>query len=420
MHNACHGAHCELPQYRRGRGRLGHFAGCQARSSSWHHRTVQQLSVGEVAGRLGVAPSTVRMWGSRYGLTASARSAGGHRRYSPDDVERLQRMQRAVLAGADPAAAAADALTGTAGVLTGDADGSAGSADGSAGSAEGSAGSADGSAGNAGAGESAGSLRGPVDAKSTTADEPPPASVLIASVGPALGDDSPPRARRGGPGGAVLAVPGAGPIVRGVARAAARLDENAVTESVLDSLRANGTLTSWNELLRPVLVAAGEHWQRTGTGIEVEHLLTQAVTTAFTQYIATLLDLAQVTPVVLAGGPREDHVLALHAVRAALAERGVPVRFLGPRTPMSALAGTARLTRAPAALIWMSVHDASAAGDLPLVAAAHRRLVLLVGGPGWAGLDTGPAVLCTSLEQAVTSLAAAWTNAVGPLAATKV
>ena len=221
------------------------------------------------------------------------------------------------------------------------------------------------------------------------------------------------RPRRGGPGGAVLAVPGATRDVRGVARAASRLDETTVTDAVLQSLQDNGTLVTWNVLLRPVLVAAGEHWQRTGTGIEVEHLLTQAVTTAFAHYVASLPNIAQTLPVMLAGSPREDHVLALHAVRAGLAERGVPVRFLGPRTPLHALASAARLTRTPAVLIWMSLHDAGATEGLASVAAAHRHLVLLVGGQGWTGLDTEPAIVCATLEQAVTMLDDAWTAAVG-------
>lgn len=295
------------------------------------------MSVGEVAGRLGVAPSTVRMWGSRYGLTASARSAGGHRRYTADDLERLVRMQTAVMAGSDPAAAAAG---------------------------------------------------------------------VLASIEPARAPG-----RRGGPGGAVLAVPGSGPEVRGLARAASRLDELGVTEAVLAALQERGTVDTWNRMLRPVLVAAGEHWQRTGAGIEVEHLLTQAVTTAFAQYVASLSEVAQDNPVVLAGSPHEDHVLALHAVRAGLAERGVPVRFLGPRTPMSALAATARLTRTPAVLIWMSLPDATAATDLASVRAAHRGLVLLVGGQGWTGSDTGPATVCASLDDAITALASAWAAA---------
>lgn len=297
------------------------------------------MSVGEVAGHLGVAPSTVRMWGQRYGLTASARTQGGHRRYTRDDVDRLRRMHEAVISGVSPSVAAADVL--------------------------------------------------------------------------AIGDTRQPPPRRGGPGGAVLAVPGAGPEVRGLARAATRLDEFGVIDGVRAALRERGTQAAWNEIVRPVLVAAGEHWQRTGAGIEIEHLLTQAVTTAFSQYVASLPKVPQDSPVVLAGSPNEEHVLALHAVRAALVERAVPARFLGPRTPMTALAATARLTRAPAVLIWMSLKDAAAEEGLAEVAAAHRRLVLLVGGPGWEGLETAPAVACGSLQDAVQALTSAYRNRSG-------
>ena len=69
------------------------------------------LSVGEVAARLGVSPSTVRMWGQRYGLVASTRSPGGHRRYTGEDVDRLRRLHEAVIHGTSPAAAA-QTLTG--------------------------------------------------------------------------------------------------------------------------------------------------------------------------------------------------------------------------------------------------------------------------------------------------------------------
>ena len=134
-----------------------------------------------------------------------------------------------------------------------------------------------------------------------------------------------------------------------------------VTAAVLRSVQEHGTLSTWNVLIAPLVVAAGQHWQQTGSGIEVEHVLTQAVTTAFGAYLATLPEFAQVLPVVLAGSAREDRVLALHAVRAGLYERGLPVRFLGPRTPLVTLAATARPTRAPAVLIWLSIHNAAVA-----------------------------------------------------------
>ncbi len=295
---------------------------------------MQLLSVGEVAAQLGVSPSTLRMWGQRYGLSASSRSAGGHRRYTTEDVDRLRRVHEAIDAGASPAAAAAATLAGA----------------------------------------------------------------VTSRAAP----------RRGGPGGAVLAVPGAGREARGLARAAVRLDEMGVEDTVVGLLRDQGTLAAWNDVLRPVLVAAGEHWQRTGTGIEIEHMLTQAVTTALVRHVSGVPESARDNPVLLAGGPAEEHVLALHAARAALAERGVPARLLGPRTPMTALAATARRTRAAGALVWLSLPDPVAAQGLAAVHSAHRRLVLLVGGVGWEGLSITPATQCASLDEAVAGLEDSW------------
>jgi DNA-binding transcriptional MerR regulator len=295
---------------------------------------VELLSIGEVAARLGVSTSAVRMWGSRYGLTASARSDGGHRRYTPEDVAALSQVHRAVISGTDPAAAAA-ALT-----------------------------------------EGGGTGR--------------------------------PARRRSGAGGSVLAVPGAGAEARGLARAAARLDEAGAEDVVLAALAGRGTLAAWDEVVRPVLVAAGLHWQRTGEGIEIEHLLTQAVTSAMVRHTGALTDPPAERPVLLAGGPHEEHVLPLHAVRAALAEAGVPSRLLGPRTPVPALTSAARRTRAAAVLLWLRVRDDEATAGLPELVAAHRRLQVLVGGPGWDGADVGRAVRTTDLAGTVLLLERAW------------
>ena len=287
---------------------------------------MQLLSVGEVAALLGVSPSAVRMWGTRYGLTASARSAGGHRRYTEDDVRRLQAVQTAVLAGEDPAAAAGVERTG----------------------------------------------------------------------------------RRGGPGGAGLAVPGAGREARGLARAAARLDELRAEDAVLAALRERGTTAAWDDVVRPVLVAAGSNWAATGDGIEVEHLLTQAVVSALVRWTASLPEPPADRPVLLAGGPQEEHILPLHAVRAALTERGVPARLLGPRTPGTALAAAARRTRAAAVLVWLSRPDEDPAGLVAAVGAAHRRVRVLLGGPGWDEPPPAGAALCAGLADAAGLAEEAW------------
>lgn len=69
------------------------------------------LTVAAVAARLGVAASTLRTWDRRYGLGPSSHEAGAHRRYTPSDVARLERMRHLTLQGVAPADAAA-AVTG--------------------------------------------------------------------------------------------------------------------------------------------------------------------------------------------------------------------------------------------------------------------------------------------------------------------
>lgn len=281
------------------------------------------------------------MWGRRYGLVASARSEGGHRRYTSADLERLHHMHAAVISGETPAAAAALVLGG------GDGHGDA---------------------------------------------EHRPVNTGNSRYG----------------GGSVLALPGAGRAAQGIGRAASRLDEVGAREMTLQALHELKTMETWNQVLRPVLVAAGAHWQRTGSGIEVEHLLSQAITAAFATYLSQITEPAQDRPVVLAGGPREDHVLTLLAVRAVLTERGVPVRALGARTPTKALASTATRIRAAAAFIWSTKQTNASEKEVRELSSSHRGLYVLLGGAGWKQQSVGGATVCTSLEQATDLLDQAW------------
>ncbi|WP_425954990.1 MerR family transcriptional regulator [Xylanimonas sp. McL0601] len=68
------------------------------------------LAVAAVARRLGVAPATLRTWDRRYGLGPSGRTAGSHRRYTPEDVARLLVMRRLTIEGVAPVDAARAAL----------------------------------------------------------------------------------------------------------------------------------------------------------------------------------------------------------------------------------------------------------------------------------------------------------------------
>lgn len=59
---------------------------------------------------LQVPAPTIRSWERRYDLPTSGRSAGGHRRYTGDDLVVLRRMRDEIARGLRPAAAAASAV----------------------------------------------------------------------------------------------------------------------------------------------------------------------------------------------------------------------------------------------------------------------------------------------------------------------
>jgi MerR family transcriptional regulator, light-induced transcriptional regulator len=68
------------------------------------------LSAGEAARRIGVAVTTIRTWDRRYGLGPSYREPGRHRRYSEQDLARLQLMRRLTVDGVEAAEAARIAM----------------------------------------------------------------------------------------------------------------------------------------------------------------------------------------------------------------------------------------------------------------------------------------------------------------------
>ena len=68
------------------------------------------VRIGELSRRSGVSPELLRAWERRYGVLRPARSAGGLRLYSPEDLERVRVMQRHLAAGLAAAEAAALAL----------------------------------------------------------------------------------------------------------------------------------------------------------------------------------------------------------------------------------------------------------------------------------------------------------------------
>jgi len=272
------------------------------------------LSAGAVARQLGISPATLRTWAHRYGLEPSARSEGSHRRYTPEDIDRLVAMQRLMRAGVPVSEAAAQVLTS-------------------------------------------------VPAPAAEVPEPEPVDVTPSSV-------------------------------RSLWEAAQALDGQRCAYMVADSVRSVGVLPSWDHLIAPALQRAGEQWEQRQAGIEVEHVLSDAVTAGL------FLDApVKREGVLLAATATEDHVLPMYALRAALAEQGIGAELLTARTPASALAQAARRLRPAVIILWAQLPgnaDLQGFDDLPGI---RPKPVLALAGPGWP--DSAVFTRLTDLREAV-------------------
>jgi MerR family transcriptional regulator, light-induced transcriptional regulator len=314
------------------------------------------LSVAAVARRLGVAPATLRTWDRRYGLGPSQHTAGAHRRYTADDLERLHVMRRLVLAGISPADAARTVQQDNGSTdltrLTG--------------------------------------VAGEVELTDGQID---------------TGDLS---GRLGVPGGGrVVPLPGSAPASRGLARAAMSLDASACNQIVSDALERRGVIWTWDNLLVPVMAGIGERWKATGTGIEVEHLLSSSVTASLMQFAHDVRQPINARPVLLACSDNELHALPLHAVAAGLAERRISSRLLGARVPADALAAAIQRTGPAAVLVWSQTRITGDLGQLSTMPEVRPAPVMLAAGPGWHGEQPEGVSTVDDLADAINRISAA-------------
>jgi MerR family transcriptional regulator, light-induced transcriptional regulator len=364
------------------------------------------FSVGAVARRLGVAPSTLRTWNRRYGIGARELSPGRHRRYTAEDITRLEHMQKLILRGAAPADAARAALTApvAAGPAQAGVDGGpVAGADAAAGGEPGGQATAvlERAAAGGGPAES-----GPGQAGGQEAGDHPDGRGLAGAPGGEF-----PAARPGpghGSGGRRLALPGASAAARGLARAVLALDEKRASETIRATLDQDGSVRTWEDLLVPVLSGLGTRFEHTGTCVEAEHLLSVATIGAFSRRAADLPGQVQHRAVLLASAEGEQHNLPLYALAAALAEQGIDSRVLGSDLPYFALAAAVRRTGPGVVFLWS---QAPATGDplaLPDLSPRRPGARLILGGPGW-DRDRIPAAarLVISLPEALSEIVAA-------------
>ncbi|MGW4546622.1 MerR family transcriptional regulator [Streptomyces violaceorubidus] len=307
------------------------------------------LTTGEVARRLGVAPTTVRTWDRRYGLGPDAHTEGSHRRWTAVDVARLERMCALTATGLPPAEAARLART-----------------------------------------EECPTAAGP---------ERPDAARRV-SAG---------RRSRGASG---LQMGDVRRECRGIARAALRLDAAALDELLLAAIAEHGLVAAWTEVIVPTLQAVGRKWERSGEKyVEVEHFLSWHVSGALRRAAHRTVEDRPGATTVLACVPGENHTLPLEVLSAALAERGVPVRMFGGALPVESLVAAVRRTGPAAVGLWAQSRNTASRPLAQHVAAmewgvrgARRRPVVLTLGPGWAGRAVAGLARPSGLAEAVAAV----------------
>ena len=304
------------------------------------------LTTDAVASRLGLAPSTLSSWRRRYGVAIGQDGAGGHVLYTAEEVACLTHMRSLIAAGMPPREAARVVLAEQA-----------------------------------------------------------------AAPG-ASGDRSAVPAVRASPGYASVArdldIPGASAALRELAGAAMALDAHLIVEIIRVAVACDGVIGTWEDLLMPLVTGISDQQSRSGSLIDVEHVLVAAACDVLAEASAALSRQAQHPPVLLSCAEDEQHTMSLHGLAAALAEEGVATRMLGARVPRHALAEAVWRSHPAVVFLWSQT---PATGDPAPVADLRNhpsRPRVFVGGPGWDGDLIPDAVqLLPSLPAAVSEVAAA-------------
>ena len=195
--------------------------------------------------------------------------------------------------------------------------------------------------------------------------------------------------------------------INAIFNASEALDSLFVETMLRNEITENGIISAWQEVFVPVLIQVGAAWEKSGKGIEVEHMLTEILKRVLRESVSENVVPVNARPVLLASVGEELHSLALHALAAALAERGIETYFLGARTPVEAISSMVSRFAPPAVFLWAQLPvngDPKFVTGIPAVRPAPR---VIIGGPGWNPDKCQNAHFVGSLTLAVDEIAMA-------------
>ncbi len=189
-------------------------------------------------------------------------------------------------------------------------------------------------------------------------------------------------------------------LVETLIRAARAYDRNFIEELLRSELSARGITNTWNEVIVPLLILIGDEWAESGTGIEIEHLVSEIIKRLLQEANSSIHNPINARPVLLACIGEEMHSLALYALGAALSERKIATQFLGARTPIEAISAVVKRSAPPAIFLWAQLDrngNTEVLGEIPSIRPAPR---VVLGGPGWDRKEVKSAVLVDDLLDA--------------------
>ncbi|MGN9813021.1 transcriptional regulator [Micromonospora sp. BQ11] len=182
--------------------------------------------------------------------------------------------------------------------------------------------------------------------------------------------------------------------------AAEDLDGDRVAALIADFAGQWGVPALWERVCVPMLAGLSGH---TATEIAVEHALSEGVRVGLDVHLREPVRPLPADGVLLAGAEHETHCLGLHALAAALRERGRGSLLLGPALPWVALASAVRRARPHTVVVWSQTPVTGRAYRLVRFARDFPSVRVYGAGPGWIEPLIAPATHLGSLPGAVTT-----------------
>ncbi|MFG1883054.1 transcriptional regulator [Micromonospora sp. NPDC049102] len=183
-----------------------------------------------------------------------------------------------------------------------------------------------------------------------------------------------------------------------VSLAAEDLDGNRVASLMLELAAEWGVPALWEQVCQPLLARLPG---RDAAEIAVEHALSEGVRVGLDVHRREPGRSLPTGGVLLAGADREAHSLGLHALAAALRERGRGCLHLGSALPWPALTSAVRRARPYTVVLWSQTPVTGRAYRLVRFARDFSHLRVYGAGPGWIEPLAAPAGHLGALPAAV-------------------